>query len=111
MDDSFRSRKSDSTPMIDSGIKQIGAWQIDQYFLDPFQGGVVDTSRRLYLVRKLTAYLSELKKYGIHIEVWVDGSFVTNKPDPEDIDMVVWSGCISRKLTLCQPFGKVFLRS
>ncbi len=91
MADYLTSRKSDAMPILSSGCKEIGLWQLDHYFYNSFTNGTVDSSRRLFLVRKLAAYLSELKKFGLQLEIWIDGSFTTVKPDPEDIDLVVWA--------------------
>lgn len=45
--------------------------------------------RRSSLCARLQAYLEELRRVGIDAEVLVDGSFVTAKPDPNDIDRIV----------------------
>lgn len=83
--------KTDDPPINPSGIKEIGYWELDRYFLTPFTGTQVDSSRRLHLVNRLSAYLSLLQGFGIQIEIWVDGSFTTKKQDPDDIDIVVWA--------------------
>lgn len=41
------------------------------------------------LCASLEAYLAELRGIGLEVEVLVDGSFVTEKPDPNDIDLIV----------------------
>ena len=45
--------------------------------------------QRNSLCARLLAYLEELRRVGIDAEVLVDGSFVTAKPDPNDIDLIV----------------------
>lgn len=35
-----------------------------------------------------TNFVNKLKQYGIKCEQWIDGSFVTSKIDPNDIDLV-----------------------
>jgi hypothetical protein len=45
--------------------------------------------QRSSLCARLLAYLEELRRAGIDAEVLVDGSFVTAKPDPNDIDLIV----------------------
>ena len=37
----------------------------------------------------LSAFLAVLAGFGVPMELWVDGSFVTNKPDPNDVDVAV----------------------
>jgi predicted nucleotidyltransferase len=47
------------------------------------------TDRRIQLFEKLRALVEEEKQAGLAIEMIVDGSFVTGKPDPGDIDLVI----------------------
>jgi hypothetical protein len=47
------------------------------------------TTRRLELSSKLKTYLEEIRESRLHIEVLVDGSFVTSKDDPNDIDLIL----------------------
>jgi hypothetical protein len=46
------------------------------------------TARRRYLARRFFQLIDDFKKFGIVAEVWVDGSFVTEKQVPNDIDVV-----------------------
>lgn len=60
--------------------------------------GVVKSSdRRPRLFTKLIEYLSELQQWKISDLVFVDGSFVSERPDPNDIDLVV---CVREDLAL-----------
>jgi hypothetical protein len=45
--------------------------------------------QREQLCGHLKSYLAELRRVGLDVELFVDGSFVTEKPDPNDIDLVV----------------------
>lgn len=44
---------------------------------------------RVRLSETLKAYLKELGKTGFAVAAIIDGSFVTSKPEPEDIDLIV----------------------
>jgi len=55
-------------------------------FVEPFDR----SRRREYLVRRLVAYLSDLRDTGMSFEIWVDGSFTTTKASPNDVDVVVF---------------------
>ena len=44
---------------------------------------------RMNLTKKLKAYVDELKKNGIGVELIIDGSYVTNKEEPGDIDLIL----------------------
>src|SRR5438105_3855788 len=41
------------------------------------------------LCTRLEDYLDKLRAVGLPVEVLIDGSFVTDKPDPNDIDLIV----------------------
>jgi hypothetical protein len=45
--------------------------------------------RRINLSHKLRDYLGEIRNSGFDVEVFVDGSFVTSKDEPSDIDLVL----------------------
>ena len=53
-------------------------------FVLPFE----DKSRRKYLIDRFVLLLTEIVGFGIDFEVWIDGSFATTKPNPEDIDLL-----------------------
>src|SRR5258708_33915774 len=46
------------------------------------------TDRRCELFEKLDDYVREARLTGFVIELLIDGSFVTGKPDPGDIDLI-----------------------
>jgi hypothetical protein len=39
----------------------------------------------------LRSFLAALRRVGVAFEVWLDGSFCTEKLDPNDIDLVVFA--------------------
>jgi len=47
------------------------------------------TDQRVRLFEKLARYLKEARATGTAVELLLDGSFVTGKPDPDDIDLVL----------------------
>ena len=52
-------------------------------------GGFQQTDRRPQLCAKLEAFVAEAKAAQIVRHILVDGSFVTAKPDPNDIDLIL----------------------
>ena len=52
-------------------------------------GRFQETERRITLFRKLSEYIAELRSLGHAREVLLDGSFVTAKVSPGDIDLIV----------------------
>jgi hypothetical protein len=47
------------------------------------------TDRRIWLFEKLRELVEEERQAGLAIELFVDGSFVNDKPEPNDIDLVI----------------------
>lgn len=69
---------------MENGFKQIALWQLDTVFLEPFG----ENEQRKYLINRLSAYISEVLSLGLNAELWIDGSFSTHKPEPQDVDVV-----------------------
>lgn len=76
--------KKEYYPLLEKGFKEIGLWELDKYFLEPF----VENEHRKYLINRFREFLNEFSLLVIDTEIWIDGSFTTNKPEPQDIDMV-----------------------
>lgn len=76
--------KKEFDPLLENGFKEIALWQLDSIFLEPFG----ENEQRKQLINRLNAYLSEFLYLGLNAEIWIDGSFSTIKPEPEDIDVV-----------------------
>jgi hypothetical protein len=76
--------KKEYDPLFEYGFKEIALWQIDSIFLEPFG----ENEQRKRLINRFNAYLNEFSYLGINAELWIDGSFSTIKPEPEDIDVV-----------------------
>ena len=52
--------------------------------------GELATQRRIKLYSGLRDYLQALMDTGVRVEVWIDGSFSTTKPEPGDVDIVIF---------------------
>jgi hypothetical protein len=52
-------------------------------------GRFQESERRMVLFRRLSEYIAELRSLGHAQEVLLDGSFVSAKPSPGDIDLIV----------------------
>jgi hypothetical protein len=76
--------KKEYKPLFDKGFKQIALWQLDSTFLEPFE----DNEHRKYLIDRLNAFINEFQFLGLEAEIWIDGSFSTHKPEPQDVDVV-----------------------
>lgn len=72
-------------PLFAEGFRDIGIWQLDEIFLKPFG----EDSPRRELIDRFRSYLRLFEPLPIPIEIWIDGSFATYKPEPADIDIVI----------------------
>jgi hypothetical protein len=52
-------------------------------------GRFQDSERRITLFQRLSEYIAELRSLGHAVEVLLDGSFVSAKASPGDIDLIV----------------------
>ena len=77
----------DESALFESGFHEWDTAVVEKRFyellVEPF-----DSARRRYLARRFFRLIDDFKKIGIAVEVWIDGSFVTDKQDPNDIDIV-----------------------
>ena len=77
-------------PLLDEhGLLPIG---VHECLLDEIKarfGSFQRSDRRPQLFARLEAFLSEARASRLVVSVVVDGSFVTAKPEPNDIDLIV----------------------
>jgi hypothetical protein len=74
----------DSDGFLPEGIHDCSLDEIGARF-----GRFQVSDQRCRLFQKLREYISEARKIGLIAEFIVDGSFVTDKPEPNDIDLVI----------------------
>jgi hypothetical protein len=74
----------DGAGLLPPGIHDCTADEVRVRF-GAFQG----TDRRCRLYQKLDTYIREALDTGMVAELIIDGSFVTAKPDPGDIDLIL----------------------
>ena len=73
-----------SNGLLPAGVHETTLDEIRRRF-GSFQG----SDRRVELFKRLELWVSELRRSGFFAAVVVDGSFVTAKQAPEDIDLIV----------------------
>jgi len=78
--------KEEFPPLYVPGMHDISIGDINRIFLDSFD--VKD--RRTFLIGRFQAFMNRFRKLRIPAEIWIDGSFSTLKPEPNDIDMVIF---------------------
>ncbi|MBO9471795.1 hypothetical protein J7355_17015 [Endozoicomonas sp. G2_2] len=74
-------------PLLDAGVHPMAAADMKPILVDSFTDR---KGRRAYLVSRLHAFLEDLVQLiGTTFKVWVDGSLLSSKPEPADVDLVV----------------------
>lgn len=78
--------KPDYPPLLAPGLHKLTFQGLYDLAVFPFSGD----ARRSVLFQKFSLWASEVRASGVEGTLWVDGSFLTQKPSPEDIDCVMW---------------------
>ena len=76
--------KMEYEPLYNAGFNDISLDDIPNVFVEPFN----PKDRREYLIKRFNVLLERFKETGLEAEVWIDGSFATTKPEPNDIDVI-----------------------
>jgi hypothetical protein len=78
------------TPLFLPGFHDISLLDLKEslteMLVEPFEG----SRRRELLLDRLIALFREASSVCIITEAWIDGSFVTDKEKPNDVDVVLW---------------------
>ena len=64
------------------GFHRIEEEELSTRFVDSFSQS--DTRRRL--LARFRALIEHVREWGVPCDVWIDGSFATEKPEPQDVD-------------------------
>ncbi|KOE99778.1 DUF6932 family protein [Stenotrophomonas geniculata] len=76
--------KQDFTPLFAAGFHDMDWPGLVASCLTPFPTSMA----RHTLCTQLADFMSELRSMGLTGKLWIDGSFVTAKPDPGDVDLL-----------------------
>lgn len=79
--------KPDFPALLAPGMHNLTLPALHALAVAPFAADV----RRADLFQKLTTWAGALQACGLGGTLWLDGSFLTEKPDPGDIDCVLWN--------------------
>lgn len=77
--------KPEHPTLLAPGFHKFALDELPKTFVVPF----ASSQRRFMLLAGLKRFVEELAALAIKGELWFDGSFVTEKIDPDDIDLVV----------------------
>jgi hypothetical protein len=84
------SQKPDFPALLSPGIHKLSLHQLYELTVMAYP----PDSRRADLFGRFALFCNELTRLGVGGYTWVDGSFMTNKPEPDDIDCVLWPRAI-----------------
>jgi hypothetical protein len=76
-------------PLDDDGFLPLGVYECTIDEIRESFGRFQSNEQRIRLYDKLSAYVGELRSWGVAKELYVDGSFVTVKNSPSDVDLIV----------------------
>ncbi|MDF1601465.1 hypothetical protein PZ895_17035 [Mesorhizobium sp. YIM 152430] len=77
--------KYDYPPLLAPGRHVMTLPDIKAHFVDPFP----DHPRRKHLFTLFEEFLQAVLVSGIPCEIWIDGSWLTTKPEPRDLDVTL----------------------
>jgi hypothetical protein len=77
--------KAEYPPLLTEGFHERALWQLR----DVCVGAFPRSTTRGAIMDKLEQVIAEISRHGIPGELWVDGSFLTRKENPEDVDVVL----------------------
>lgn len=77
----------DYQPLLPPGIHDLTEDELDNHF----QSGFQNSTTRPPLIAGLKSFMNALRTSGVEFELWIDGSFTTQKENPNDIDLVAFA--------------------
>lgn len=78
--------KEDFPALLEPGLHRITTDRLFAVAVDAFPGN----EKRESLYQSLSMWIASLGAAGVTGTLWLDGSFLTSKPEPSDIDIVLW---------------------
>jgi hypothetical protein len=74
-------------PLVSAGFKDIEEKDLHNEFVECFNHG---RDHRTNLLIGFGQFLNQFKELSLTAEVWINGSFATTAPDPDDVDVVFY---------------------
>jgi hypothetical protein len=82
-------------PLFDSGFYDVPLGNIKESLTELLVNPFDDSQYRELMLNRLLALLEEVSNVCIFTEAWIDGSFVSDKEKPNDVDIVLWYNAVS----------------
>ena len=77
-------------PLLKPGFFDVPSSNLEESLTTLLVSPFDDSRHRKLLLNGLIALLAEVKEICIFTEAWIDGSFVSDKEEPNDVDIVLW---------------------
>jgi len=74
-------------PLLDPGFHDGDLDRLKELCVDPFD----QHTERDRIHGRFSEFCNRLQEFEVSFEVWVDGSYLTEKPKPNDVDVVVFA--------------------
>jgi hypothetical protein len=78
--------KEEFKPLLEPGFHDLNFEDLEVRFVKPFNSS---TSRKT-VMGEFSNWVNKFKELGLKAEIWINGSFLTEKINPKDIDVVVF---------------------
>lgn len=78
--------KPDYSALLKPGLHQLTVQDLFDLAVAPFP----NDGQRALLFSKFSVWQTQIQQIGLKGVIWIDGSFLTEKPGPSDIDCVFW---------------------
>lgn len=78
--------KPDFPSLLPAGKHALSLEGLRELTVSPFNDG----GYRANMFVRLETWIRQLNDLDVHGSIWLDGSFLTQKPEPGDIDCVLW---------------------
>jgi hypothetical protein len=72
--------------LFPAGFRDVSLEELEDLFVAPFES----PQRRKHLVERLRAFLDLVSQFGLNWEIWLNGSFSTEKTEPNDVDVALF---------------------
>ena len=88
-------KKADFPPLWPPGIHPVTLAELQAVAVTPF----LADARRAILFASFKQWIQKLQFFEVHAILWIDGSFLTAKIGPDDIDCIMWNPSAGTDLT------------
>jgi hypothetical protein len=88
-------KKADFSPLLTPGIHALSLAELQAIAVTPF----LADARRALLFASFKQWTQKLQSLHVQAILWIDGSFLTSKDGPEDIDCIMWNPVATIELT------------